>query len=440
MSRDNQSGSESPGRRPPHVLANRYEIRDVVGSGASAITWRGHDRRLERTVAIKILRRDVEEDDAFVRRFEREAQASAAVSSGNVVNVYDVGQEDGWLYLVMQYVDGEDLKHLIARMGSLPAREARDIARQILTGLAAIHRAGVLHRDIKPQNVLIDHDGVARVTDFGIAQSHLDSGLTTVGTTIGTAAYMAPEQAQAGDLTEATDIYAVGAVLYEMLTGELPFERPTAMATMLAHVQEPLVSPSQRAPSRDIPQDLNAIVMQAMAKHPHDRFATATAMQAALDGASIDSPWSAAGATRPLPSAQTRVAPAVNPRSQAWPGQPQQRVAPPARRVQPEAERGGTGFLTFLFVLILLAMAVLGGWLAWQWYDDNRVNEAATETPIVQSTEQEIVPTDPPPTEQVNIVPAEPTESPPTPTEEPIEPTQEPTNDQIIEPIGTPGS
>src|SRR5690606_34539537 len=178
----------------------------------------------------------------------------------------------GGLYLVMQFVDGEDLKHYIERRGPLPASEARDIARQILDGLATIHRAGILHRDIKSQNVLIDRDGRVRVTDFGIAQATVDPGLTSAGLAVGTAAYMAPEQAEAGQLSEATDIYAVGVVLYEMLTGRLPFERPTATATMLAHINEVPVAPSQAAPSLRIPPLLDGVVLQAMAKSPENRF------------------------------------------------------------------------------------------------------------------------------------------------------------------------
>jgi len=446
VSLDNQRGRGGASRRPPNQLANRYDVLDVVGSGASAITWRGHDRRLDRQVAIKILRQEAEQDGAYVRRFEREAQASAAVSSGNVVNVYDVGQEDGWLYLVMQFVDGEDLKYRIARVGALDARTARDITRQILTGLAAIHRAGILHRDIKPQNVLIDVDDVARVTDFGIAQTGTDSGLTTAGTTIGTAAYMAPEQARAGELSQATDIYAVGAVLYEMLTGTLPFDRPTAMGTMLAHVQEPLTPPSERAPSRDIPADLDAIVMQAMAKDPRDRFASATAMQAALDRASLDSPWAAS--TPSLSQTATRVAPAVSPRAQAWPAQPRSaQPVPVQRRSQaetiPQRSRGaGAGLLTVVLVLLLLAMAVLAAWVAWQYYDGRGGDQTATPTP---TTESQVQATDEPATEPIVIVPAGPTEEPATepPTEPPSEATIEPTIaqiiEQIIEPASTPG-
>ncbi len=266
------------------ILAERYEVLEEIGSGATAITYRGHDHRLNRNVAIKILREDHALDPGFVRRFEREARAAASISQGNVVDIYDVGEEDGDLYIVMQYIDGEDLKRFIAREGALDAARARQITTQVLAGLAAIHAAGIIHRDIKPQNVMIGSDGNARVTDFGVAQAAVDVGLTSAGTTVGTAAYMAPEQARADVLGETTDIYAVGVVLYEMLTGQMPFTAATPVAMMLAHIQCEPVSPSVRAPDSSIPDDLDAIVIQAMAKDPADRFQSASAMSRALAG------------------------------------------------------------------------------------------------------------------------------------------------------------
>lgn len=270
----------------PRLLVDRYEVLEEIGSGATAVTYRGHDRRLDRDVAIKILRQDHALDSNYVQRFEREARAAASVSQGNVVDVYDFGEQDDSLYIVMQYIDGEDLKHNIARHGALESRRARQLTTQILSGLAAIHAAGIIHRDIKPQNVLIGRDGIARVTDFGVAQAAIDVGLTTAGTTVGTAAYMAPEQAQAGTLSETTDIYAVGVVLYEMLTGGMPFSAPTPVAMMLAHIQQDPVPPSLQTPEHGIPADLDGIVMRAMAKNPADRFRSASAMSQALAGVS----------------------------------------------------------------------------------------------------------------------------------------------------------
>lgn len=461
MPEDDRTQSTAGPQRQPRLLAGRYDVLEVVGSGASAVTWRGHDRRLERQVAIKILRRDGEQDDAYVQRFEREARTSASVSNGHVVDIYDVGQEDGWLYLVMQFVDGEDLKHLIARRGPLPLGEAREIARQILDGLAAIHRAGILHRDIKPQNVLVDRNGLVRVTDFGIAQSVADPGLTMAGVAVGTAAYMAPEQAQAGQLGEATDIYAVGVVLYEMLTGALPFDRPTAMATMLAHVEEQPLPPSRRAPSQRIPAGYDAIVLQAMSKRPDDRFRSATAMARALagveEGASVTTRIAPPGG-RPN---QTRVAPPV-PRNQVRPSAVRPAVLQPlAAPASGRSGSGGRGLLNAVLVLILLAMTVVAAFTYYE-YTNNRDSSndtpsgptgrpgsgddfQPTDEPPIVGPGNDAEPTDEPepePTDELEPSEApeptlEPTDVPAEPTEVPIEPADG--ADPIIGPDGSPG-
>ncbi len=455
MPEDDRTQPTPAAAAQPRLLADRYEVIEVIGSGASAVTWRGHDQRLDRQVAIKILRREGEQDAAYVQRFEREARTSASVSSGHVVNVFDVGQQDGWLYLVMQFVDGEDLKHVIARRGPLPVEEAREVTRQILDGLAAIHRAGILHRDIKPQNVLADRNGVVRVADFGIAQTAADAGLTMAGTAVGTAAYMAPEQAQAGPLSEATDIYALGVVLYEMLTGGLPFDRQTAMATMLAHVQEQPVAPSQRAPRQDIPLRFDGIVLQAMAKNPRDRFRSATAMAKALDDDSSD-PGATTRIAPPLPTrqGQTRVTPAVA-RDQAWPAAARPRVTAPTPRT-PASRAGGSGgrgLLNAVLVLILLAMTVVAAYTYYD-YTNNRDDGGGPGSRGPGPAEQVVPPRDEAPTEpQAIVLPTEvpePTAA-PEPTAEPTrlpDPTSEPTEvpiepadgeEPIIEPDGSPG-
>lgn len=353
------------------MLASRYELLEEIGSGATAITYRGRDQRLDRYVAIKIMRQGDELDDSFVQRFEREARTAASVAHGNVVDVYDVGQEDGNLYIVMQYIDGEDLKHLITREGALPVDRAREITRQVLAGLGAIHAAGIVHRDIKPQNVLIGRDGIARVTDFGIAQVAMDVGLTTAGTTVGTAAYMAPEQAQGGKLTEATDLYAVGVMLYEMLTGQMPFEASTPMAMMLAHIQQQPVPPSQRRGGEAIPPDLDGIVLQAMAKDPAHRFRTAPAMSRALDGISTTSsrttalPGAGDGQRTRVIGGPAQMGAAGAAAASAWP-QASPSVAATGRPVELAPAQTGTGFrgvLGALVLLLLLAVAGVAGYL-----------------------------------------------------------------------------
>lgn len=433
---------------PPRLLADRYEVIEEIGSGASAVTWRGYDRRLERPVAIKILRRGGHQDDpAWLQRFEREARLAASVTDPHVVQVYDVGQEDGWPYLVMQYIEGQDLKALIRERGPLSIDRAEDITLQILGGLESIHLTGILHRDIKPQNVLLDRQGRVRVTDFGIAQGAFDSDLTGDGMTMGTASYMAPEQARGGTLSEATDVYAVGVILYEMLTGKVPFERPTPMATMLAHIEDEPVPPSELATRQGISSRLDGVVLQAMAKNPQHRFRTATAMARALEGVNRDQ---GATSTTRLPASDSDATQVVT-----RPVRQSVNVRPPAANRQPPPPPttssansrggGGRGPLTFLLVLILLAMIAVAGYLAWQVLDFGErdgppATATATSTFEPDPTEEIIVPPTSEPTSEPVPPTAtlEPTPEPPTATSEipPIEPAETfpPTDEPIIEP------
>lgn len=427
----------------------------MIGSGASAITYRGRDERLERFVAVKILREHYARDETFVRRFQREARSAASIAHGNVVDVYDFGQQDDALYIVMQLVEGEDLKHLIQREAPLSPPHVESIIGQVLDGLQAIHAAGIVHRDIKPQNVLIGRDGIARVTDFGIAQAEEDSGMTTAGTTVGTAAYMAPEQAQAGDISEATDLYAVGVVLYEMLTGFLPFNAPTAVATMLEHIRTPPVPPSQRMPGRGITSSMDAVVLQALAKDPADRFRSARAMKQAVARALQSSAYGDDQPTVAIPAAQGTVR--VSPRpAAAWSSQPS---APPRMHAQPvvpgTVEREGSGLGGAVIGLLLVILLAVAGGAAWFVYDAWRDTQPTEAAPTVVTVPEVIMPTAtlPPEVTEAVIVPL-PTEVPiatdtpqPTATEAPtatVAPTvtPEPTaTDEpvLIEPIdGTP--
>ncbi len=448
--------SSSGTSEPPRLLADRYEVIEEIGFGASAVTWRGYDRRLERPVAIKILRRGGHQDDpSWLQRFEREARLAASVTDPHVVQVYDVGQEDGWPYLVMQYIEGQDLKALIRDRGPLPVERAEDIALQILGGLESIHQTGILHRDIKPQNVLLDRQGRVRVTDFGIAQGAFDSDLTVHGMTMGTASYMAPEQARGESLSEATDVYAVGVVLYEMLTGQVPFERASPMATMLAQIEDIPLPPSEIAPRQGISPRLDGVVLQALAKSPQHRFRTATAMARALEGVARD-PLTNDTTRLPAPSADaTQVAsrPARQSVNVRPPSAGRQPPPPPPATLAAHPPSGGRGPLTLLLALILLAMIGVAGYLAWQVLDlgggagdestataGPTVTVTATATTTPDPTEQIIVPPTSEPTEQPVQPTAtlEPTPEPPTATSEipPIEPaeTAPATDEPIIEP------
>lgn len=283
------SVNESVPWNPTHALGDRYVIDRLIGEGAFAHTYRARDNRLSRTVALKVLRPHYAADPSFRERFQREAQAAARVDHINVVHVYDYGAHEGEYFLVLQYVPGRDLRRYIDEHAPLPMTDAVRFTREILAGLAAVHAAGIVHRDIKPQNVLIGWDGTARVTDFGIAHdpgSPHATQRTGNGFTLGTPAYMAPEQARGERVTEQTDLYSVGVVLFELLTGRLPFEAENSLAVMVAHVEQTPPAPSALQPG--IPAELDAVVLRALAKHPMDRFPSAQAMKTALVDALVD--------------------------------------------------------------------------------------------------------------------------------------------------------
>ncbi|WP_129672075.1 Stk1 family PASTA domain-containing Ser/Thr kinase [Candidatus Chloroploca sp. Khr17] len=251
------------------VLDGRYELEQKIGEGGMARIYLGLDRRLNRRVAIKIPHRHFLSEKDFLERFRHEAQAAAMLAHPNIVDIYDVGQDGDVHYIVMEYVDGTDLKTLILREGPLPVARAIDLATQIARGLQAAHRAGMIHRDIKPQNVIVTHDGQAHVTDFGVAKSHLSTALTETGISFGTVDYLSPEQAQGRPATAQSDIYALGIVLYEMVTARLPFTGDNAVAVAMKHVSEAPVPPRRLNPA--IPPGLEALILRALAKDPAQR-------------------------------------------------------------------------------------------------------------------------------------------------------------------------
>ena len=263
------------------MLADRYRVDELVARGGMSEVYRGWDVRLDRRVAVKVLAGWLAADGAAIRRMEREARAVARLQHPNVVAVYDHGEDDGGTpFLVMEWIEGRSLKDVVAD-GPLPEQEARRITLQLLAALEHAHEHGIVHRDIKPQNVLITPDGTAKLTDFGIARS-IDAthGLTMAGQIVGTAAYLSPEQAKGQPVTAASDVYSVGAVLFELITGRPPFAADTAMATALMHVEDPV--PDVRALRRDASPAIAAVVARAMAKRPADRYPSAAAMSAAL--------------------------------------------------------------------------------------------------------------------------------------------------------------
>lgn len=262
------------------MLNGRYQLISVVGGGGMAQVYKSRDNILGRIVAIKVLREQYSTDAQFVARFRREAQAAANLAHPNIVNVYDVGQEGDTHYIVMEYINGESLKSYINRAAPLPIGKAISVAVQILSGLEYAHRSGLIHRDIKPQNVLITPDGAVKVTDFGIAKSVSDLGLTEAGQALGTAHYFSPEQAKGERVVPQSDIYAVGVTMYEMLTGRLPFESENVMGLAYKHISEE--PPSVRNLNPSVPPRLDAVILKSMSKDPQQRFASAADMEKTL--------------------------------------------------------------------------------------------------------------------------------------------------------------
>ncbi|MCI5936547.1 MAG: Stk1 family PASTA domain-containing Ser/Thr kinase [Eubacterium sp.] len=260
------------------LVGNRYEIIEKIGSGGMASVYRAKDQRLNRFVAVKILKNEYSEDTKFVTKFRQEAQAVASMSHSNVVGVYDVGEEDGMYYIVMEYVDGITLKKYIEKKGKLSVREAVGITLQIAAGLEAAHSNNIVHRDIKPQNILISKDGTAKVTDFGIAKAA--SSNTITANAMGSVHYISPEQARGGFSDEKSDIYSLGVTMYEMLSGTLPYSGETAVAVALAHIQEDAVPLA--AIDATIPKGISNIVAKCMQKKTELRYPTAADLIADL--------------------------------------------------------------------------------------------------------------------------------------------------------------
>jgi len=264
------------------VLADRYEVEELVGAGGMSSVYRAHDRLLDRKVALKVMHQHFGEDPEYVERFRREARSVAALSHPNVVTVIDRGEHGGRQFIVFEYIDGENLKQLIQRRGQAPVKTALELAGQIAQALSFAHQQGLVHRDVKPQNVLLNGDGTAKVTDFGIARSlDVQHGMTQTGTVLGTSDYIAPEQAQGQNVDEQTDIYSLGVVLYELLTGEVPFPGESFVAVAMRHINEP--PPPIRDKRPDVPPRVEALVQKAMAKEPRDRFRSMAEFCAAMD-------------------------------------------------------------------------------------------------------------------------------------------------------------
>jgi len=258
------------------VLGNRYEIIKKIGVGGMATVYKARCNVLNRYVAVKVLREEFITDDEFIRRFNSEAQSAASLTHPNIVSIYDVANDGNTYYIVMELIKGKTLKEIIDTDGILSWKWSVNIAMQIAQALETAHRNNIIHRDIKPHNIIITEDGVAKVTDFGIAKAVSNSTITAFGTTLGSVHYFSPEHAKGGFTDAKSDIYSLGVVLYEMLTGKVPFDADTPVSIALKHMQEEAIEPMKLNPN--IPQSLNDIIMKAMKKETVERYMTATEM------------------------------------------------------------------------------------------------------------------------------------------------------------------
>ncbi len=265
------------------ILGNRYQLIKRIGGGGMAVVYKAKCLLLNRFVAVKILRSEFTDDEEFVKRFRVEAQAAASLSHPNIVSIYDVGHDGNTHYIVMEYVDGITLKQYIAQKGVLPWREAVNIAIQISSALEQAHKNNIVHRDIKPHNILITKEGIAKVTDFGIARAVSSATITMVGSTIGSVHYFSPEQARGGYIDEKSDLYSLGITIYEMVTGKVPFDGETPVAVALMHIQEKPARPIDVNP--DIPKAVNDIIIKAIKKDLNIRYQSASDMLSDLQRA-----------------------------------------------------------------------------------------------------------------------------------------------------------
>ncbi|MDD6272000.1 MAG: Stk1 family PASTA domain-containing Ser/Thr kinase [bacterium] len=257
-------------------INDRYQIIKTLGEGGMANVYLAHDTILDRKVAVKVLRGDLANDEKFVRRFQREALSASSLSHPNIVEMYDVGEDDGQYYIVMEYVDGKTLKQVLKQRGHLSITEVVDIMLQLTDGMAHAHDAYIIHRDIKPQNIMILSNGMIKITDFGVATALNSTQLTQTNSVMGTVHYLPPEQAQGKGSTIRSDIYSMGIMMYELLTGLVPYKGDNAVEIALKHLKEPL--PSVRKANSSIPQSIENIIIKSTAKNPKNRYTDAREM------------------------------------------------------------------------------------------------------------------------------------------------------------------
>jgi serine/threonine protein kinase len=269
------------GLRPGDLFHGRFEIQATLGQGGMGVVYRARDRSLDEVVAIKVLRPDFARDPLMAQRFKSEIRLARRVRHRNVCGIHDFGEVDGLLYISMEFVDGVDLKRIVRQQGALPLDRACDVILQVAAGLQAVHDAGIIHRDLKTPNIMLEPNGTARLMDFGIAKKEdSEGGMTVTGQVVGTPEYMSPEQAQGYRIDSRTDVYSLGVVAYEVLTGHVPFRGDTPISTILKHIHEP--PPLDGPPAERIPPALRGVLRRALAKSPDDRYPSAGALAEAI--------------------------------------------------------------------------------------------------------------------------------------------------------------
>ena len=394
----------------PGSVLGGYRIEEVIGHGGMGVVYRATQLRLSRTVAVKVIMPALAGDPEFRERFERESRLAASIDHNHVVPVYEAGEVDGLLYIAMRYVEGRDLRSLIEAEGPLdPARAGRIMA-QIATALDAAHQRGLVHRDVKPGNILVAGSGAdehAYLTDFGLTKKTSEAGLTKTGQWVGTLDYAAPEQINNQPIDARTDVYALGCVLYQAVTGQVPYVRDSDVAKMYAHLHDPAPPATEVRP--DLPGSVDVVVARAMAKAPGDRFPSAgdlgrAAVAAAIGTAppperSVAAGAAAPGATAPAPRVE-------QPRSPTPPTQ-QTPQLPPQREPAPRAAPAGNRGLLIAIAVLLVIVAAGGGAFAAGVFDSGGDDEpVAATTPTPAPTEEETAPDPTPePTEEPTAEP-----------------------------------